>query len=134
MKTRAWILLFAAILAALILSAVLIGRPAPGRTLARVYLDGACVWEVDLAGLTSPVEYRVDTDSGSNVIQARPGGIRVLEADCPDQVCVRQGWLERGRTPIVCLPHRLVIQLEENAENTENAENAEPLAPDAISG
>ena len=112
MKTRAWILLFAAILAALILSAVLIGRPAPGRTLARVYLDGACVWEVDLAGLTETVEYRVDTDSGSNVIQARPGGIRVLEADCPDQICVKMGELTGGGIPIICMPHRLVIEIE----------------------
>ena len=50
-------------------------------------------------------------ERGSNTIQVEPGRIRVLEADCPDQVCVRQGWISDEVTPIVCLPHRLVIQV-----------------------
>ena len=35
----------------------------------------------------------------------------MLEADCPDQVCVRQGWVQDRTVPIVCLPHRLVIEI-----------------------
>ena len=55
----------------------------------------------------------------------RPGGIRVSFADCPDQICVDQGWLSGGRIPIVCLPHRLVIELVEGGDDE---------AFDAVSG
>ena len=127
MKTRSWILILSAVMIALIVLTAVVGRPTPRRTLARVYLDGACVWEVDLARLEGAAETTVETDTGFNRIEARPGGIRVAEADCPDQVCVRQGWLGGGRAPIVCLPHRLVIQLEEGVDEA-------PAEIDAISG
>ena len=39
------------------------------------------------------------------------GRIRVSQADCPDQVCVDQGWIADGTVPIVCLPHKLVIEI-----------------------
>lgn len=41
----------------------------------------------------------------------------MLEADCPDQVCVHAGWLTDSAAPIVCLPHRLVIRLEQTASS-----------------
>jgi len=39
--------------------------------------------------------------------------VRVAQADCPDQVCVHQGWIADGRVPIVCLPNQLIVQIEE---------------------
>ena len=39
------------------------------------------------------------------------GAISVTEADCPDGICVRQGKLTTAGVPIVCMPHRLVIEI-----------------------
>ena len=50
---------------------------------------------------------------GSNTILVQPGRICVSEADCPDRICVYQGWLTDDPIPIVCLPHRLVIALKD---------------------
>lgn len=51
----------------------------------------------------------VSSSSGKNVIKIEDGTIFVSEADCPDQTCVKMGRLGGGM-PIVCLPHRLIIE------------------------
>ena len=49
------------------------------------------------------------------------GRIRVESADCPDQVCVDQGWISDGTVPVVCLPNRLVIQIEGGGDGLDSA-------------
>ena len=51
--------------------------------------------------------FRSDS-SGYNTVTVRDGEIAVTEADCPDQYCVRQGFVNHGRA-IVCLPNKLII-------------------------
>lgn len=126
-KTRTWIIV---ILLALLLSGGAVlwlhSRSAPGMV-ANIYQDGVCIRSVDLSRVAAAETYTVESDAGVNVIQIEPGRIRILEADCPDQVCVHAGWLTDSAAPIVCLPHRLVICLEETA-----AEQPEPPI-DAVS-
>ena len=50
-----------------------------------------------------------------------PGRIRVSAADCPDQVCVEQGYISDGTVPIVCLPHGLVIEIVGGEEPLDGA-------------
>ena len=78
---------------------------------ARITRDGALLEEIDLTRVEEPYTLVVEDSQGSNTLQVERGRIRVLEADCPDQVCVRQGWVQDGAVPIVCLPHRLVIEI-----------------------
>jgi len=42
--------------------------------------------------------------------------IRVVESDCPTQDCVHTGEIGRAGQSIVCLPARIIIQLEGSAE------------------
>ena len=46
-----------------------------------------------------------------NVVEVADGRVRVLEADCPDRLCVRQGWIRYDGESIVCLPHKLVVSI-----------------------
>jgi len=46
-----------------------------------------------------------------NTIQVEPGRIRVLAANCPEQVDVRTGWLTHPGQVAICLPHRFVLRL-----------------------
>ena len=39
-------------------------------------------------------------------------GLRVSESDCPTQDCVHTGEISRSGQSIVCLPARIIIQLE----------------------
>lgn len=110
-KTRTWVILISCILLLAVAASLYLWlRPAKGHT-ANVYVDGALLYSIDLDALTAPRTYTVETDRGVNVIIAEPGRIRVESADCPDQVCVNFGWLSDSASPIVCLPHRLVIEL-----------------------
>ena len=48
---------------------------------------------------------------GTNVIEVANGRVRCLESDCSNQTCVKQGWVSgRGQT-VVCLPHKLIVQV-----------------------
>ncbi|MCX7828212.1 MAG: NusG domain II-containing protein [Thermanaerothrix sp.] len=50
-------------------------------------------------------------DGGFNVVEVRGKTARVLDADCPDRLCVKQGWLSKAGDQAVCLPHRLVVRV-----------------------
>ena len=52
-----------------------------------------------------------EDERGTNTVLVEPGRIRISEADCPDQVCVNQGFISDGTVPIVCLPHRLLVEI-----------------------
>ena len=66
--------------------------------------------------LTEPGEYRISYGDNYNVIEITEGGVRMKEADCPDQICVSRGLIQKSGQSIVCLPHRLVIRLEQAGE------------------
>lgn len=111
------------ILAALVLlaagsAALLLLRPAgEEHPVARITLDGALVREIDLTGVDKPFFFTVEGPAGlTNTILVEPGRIRVSEADCPDQICVHQGFISDGTTPIVCLPNKLIIQITGGGE------------------
>ncbi len=112
LSNRTWLLLLAAALAlSAAAAALLFTRTAPGQT-AVITLDGVEQTRIDLAAVDDPYTLSFTGKNGiTDVVEAAPGRIRVKEADCPDQVCVHQGWIETGVAPIVCLPNALVIRI-----------------------
>ena len=46
---------------------------------------------------------------GETVVEIKGGKVRVKEAHCPNRLCEKQGWVERG--VIVCLPNHIVISV-----------------------
>lgn len=109
-------LLLAALVLAVLAAGALLLRPAPADggegTVARITLDGKLVEEIDLSALTGPKTIVVEGKDGlTNTIIADRDRIWVEKADCPDQVCVRQGAISNGTVPIVCLPNKLIIEI-----------------------
>ena len=64
-------------------------------------------------GAYAPVE--IEAGEG-NILCADSEGIRMIHADCPDQLCVKQGKIGSGNLSIVCLPNRVTVILK-NAES-----------------
>ena len=124
-ENRIWAMALAAVFLLCLASAFLLWRAPGRRTVARVSVDGAVVREIDLTAVTADTSFVLETAGGTNTVTVRPGGICVSGADCPDQVCVKRGWLTGGAAPIVCLPHRLVISLVSGGDEA---------ALDAVSG
>lgn len=77
--------------------------------LAILEIDGETIESFNLNS-DSP-NYLANTDYGYNIIEFEAGKVRVVEADCPDQICVHFGWIEYVGQTIVCLPHRLIIRI-----------------------
>lgn len=51
-------------------------------------------------------------EGGYNRFRVENGAIRAVDADCGDQTCVRMGPISREGETIVCLPHRLIVEIE----------------------
>lgn len=85
------------------------------KRIANIYIGGELVRRVDLNGVTEAEYYRTESHGGFNEILMEPGRICVASADCPDQICVMEGWLPDFGLPVVCLPHDLIIEMEEDS-------------------
>lgn len=72
-----------------------------------VTVDGQTVAVLPLA---ADAALTVGEDRGfRNTVEVAGGRVRVTDADCPDRLCVRQGWISYDGESIVCLPHKLVV-------------------------
>lgn len=50
-------------------------------------------------------------DGGKNILVIEDGSARIEDADCPDKLCVRQGSINLRGQSVICLPHKLVIEI-----------------------
>lgn len=115
MKTRTWIIIIAALFLVMSMLSIFLFKGKTIGTIANVYVDGECVYSVDLSIVTSAYTKEIKTENGANLLLIEPSRISISEADCPDKVCVKSGWISNSTAPIVCLPHRLVIKIEKEA-------------------
>ena len=56
-------------------------------------------------------------DGGYNLIMIQDGYVRVTDADCPDKLCVKQRSISKNGESIICLPHKLVVQITSGKES-----------------
>ena len=106
-------MIIAVLMTAVIISLIFIfANYRKGGRFALITSDGEAIEKIDLQ--TSPDRtILVKNSLGSNTIIVKNGKISVIDADCPDKKCVSMGELESVITPIVCLPHKLIISLIE---------------------
>ena len=84
--------------------------------------QGKDIRTVDLSTVKETETFTLGEPGEQNTIQISPKGIGVIEADCRDQICVKQGIHSHGPEPIVCLPHKLSIRFI--SSNTDNSLDA----------
>ena len=100
-----------------VIGSALVLTASPKNTV-RIVSDGETLYTFDLntaADTTLTIAYGGHT----NTVEIRDHRIRVRDADCPDQTCVKMGWLSSAAMPIVCLPHRLVIEFTDAADDVD---------------
>lgn len=120
MKTR--VILFLLLAAVAVSAAFLLFQGPKARApVARITRDGVLLEEIDLDRVAEPRSFTLEDGSGANTVQVERGRIRVSAADCPDQVCVKQGWISGGAVPIICLPHRLTIEIVDGGGGLDGA-------------
>lgn len=109
------ILVIAAVACAGLFATRLMGANTDADTATVVIRDGEQnVYELPLG---QDATKAITTDLGTNVIEIKDGRVHVEEADCPNQDCVHQGWIDAAGQQIVCLPHKLTVDIvDEGAE------------------
>ena len=106
---QTWIILIIIAVAALSAALILLLRPPAGDTkLVLVTVDGEMYGRYPL---DTDTEFSVETPWGHNRVTIRDGQAAVYEADCPNQICVNTAPASEIGDMIVCLPHRLVVEI-----------------------
>ncbi|MBQ7926547.1 MAG: NusG domain II-containing protein [Lachnospiraceae bacterium] len=83
-----------------------------GAVIADIYQDGELLYSIRLSQITEGSTLKICGANGAtNIIGLEPGRIGMLEATCPDKLCVKQGFYSSPTLPITCLPNKVVIQL-----------------------
>ncbi len=66
--------------------------------------------------LTDDQVIMIEGQYGYNKIVIENGTAYVEDADCPDKYCMKYKPISRGNETIVCLPHRLVVEITGKAD------------------
>lgn len=74
--------------------------------------------------LTSNTCVTIPCDNGGiNTIQVKDGAVSMIEANCADHICINHAPIHSSNESIICLPHRLTVEISNN----------EVPGPDAVS-
>lgn len=71
---------------------------------------------------TRTIEYGA---AGINTFTIKNGTVTMIEADCGDHTCIQTGSISNTGESIVCLPHRLVLQIVSKTDDSR-------VEPDAV--
>ena len=115
LRPNGWDALAAAavVILALVSGALLYtGGHGGGDLTAVVSVDGGETDRVDLAALTGSEERVYESRGYTLRVTFTESSAQVTASDCPTQDCVHTGAITRSGQSIVCLPARLIVELE----------------------
>ena len=58
---------------------------------------------------------------GTNLLVIKDGHADVVDANCPDKLCVNQRQIDKDGETIVCLPNKVVVEIESSEESEVDA-------------
>ncbi len=96
-----------------VLAAFLVQRQRLGREGARAVIEVGGQAEAEL-DLSRDQELWVGTpETGRNLVRVEDGAVMVVQADCPDKICVHTGPISQEGEFIACLPHGMIIYIRQ---------------------
>lgn len=66
--------------------------------------------------------YRLSEDQtvsigSTNICEIKDGKAKMIHADCPDQLCMKQGAIDDSGGMIICLPNKVIIEGEKTSSS-----------------
>lgn len=114
MKKKDLILIGVVLLAALISYGTIQFMQKDGKEVV-VTVDGK---ETFRSSIDQDQTYEILSKEGKNVIRIQNGKVSMTQADCPDKICKAHKAIHKSGETIVCLPHKVVVEVEAGeAEN-----------------
>ena len=111
-SAKTWIVIFAALLIICAAAFLLLKGSGGYGKIAVIRVDGEIYEKIDLDTVAVAYDMEIKTEFGYNKLHIEHDGISVTEADCRDHICMDRGKVSRAGVPIVCLPHRLTVEIE----------------------
>ena len=88
------------------------GLETAGTKTALLYQNGQLLRRIPLTK-DADNTFTIESDEGgSNTIQVADGKIGIIDADCPDKLCVNQRAIRYQGESIICLPHKVTVRIE----------------------
>ena len=84
----------------------------------KVYVNNKLTKTFDL---NKDREYFIETKVGYNLLIIKNNKVRILDADCPNKICVDKGYISKNEESIICLPHHVVVTVESDEEKALDA-------------
>lgn len=113
-KTDFIFILFLLLLGVFLSIMIYMPRTASGNYV-EVRADGKVLYTYPLS--TNRTE-QIQTENGTNTFYIKEGIVYMKEADCHDKVCVNMHGISKTGETIVCLPHKLVLEIvNQNEDN-----------------
>ena len=56
-------------------------------------------------------------NGGTNILTIKNGKAKMTDADCPDQLCVHQKAASKNHESIICLPNKVVVEVDGSEES-----------------
>ncbi|MGL5313562.1 MAG: NusG domain II-containing protein [Peptostreptococcaceae bacterium] len=81
-------------------------------TYASIKVSGDFYKNIPLSNSDGEQTFLIETPHGNNTVIVNNGSIQIIEADCHDDLCVKQGIISKVGQNIICLPHELVIEIK----------------------
>lgn len=94
-----------------------INNPVTGEKYAVIYVNGVEKDRIKISEENAGLEVPLHTEFGYNKLLFSEDGVRSIEADCPDKIDVKQGFIYKPGETIVCLPNRLVVEIISTEES-----------------
>lgn len=83
-----------------------------------IYVKNELYKEIPIPNNEYTETVTIKNELGENIVEIKNGGAVMLDADCHDKVCVKSGFIDQPGQTIVCLPHKLVVEIK--GEKTDN--------------
>lgn len=77
-----------------------------------IKVDGKIHKKIDLSNVKNNEEVNLNLPNGKNTLLIKNNSIQMYSANCNDALCVKQGNISKVGQTIICLPHKLIIEIK----------------------
>lgn len=86
-------------------------------TYAEITISGDVYKTIPLSTHEGEEILEIKTKYGTNIIKIVDKKIGIIEADCSDKVCMNPEYIDKPGQSLVCLPHKVMIEIKGIAED-----------------
>ncbi len=77
-----------------------------------IKVSGEVVKKISLQEGTHLQKITIEGKKGPAIIEIKGWKVRMVEAFCPDKLCVKQGWISNPGQSIICVPNEVVLYFD----------------------